>query len=89
MGAANPADRGLLQHRRAAHISDDGRCLFRPDQRCGAVSIAERGQPQPRSNAAGQEIVSFVKYREDGHTFGRQWRRSIERTVAFFDDHLD
>ena len=38
--------------------------------------------------AAGKD-VTFVKYRGEGHTFERQWRRSIERTVAFFDKHLD
>jgi hypothetical protein len=35
------------------------------------------------------EDVTFVRYRGEGHTFERQWRRSIERTVAFFDGHLD
>jgi uncharacterized protein len=38
--------------------------------------------------AAGKD-VTFVKYRGEGHTFERQWRRSIERTVAFFDKHRD
>jgi len=38
--------------------------------------------------ASGKD-VTFVKYRGEGHTFDRQWRRSIERTVAFFDKHLD
>jgi dipeptidyl aminopeptidase/acylaminoacyl peptidase len=33
--------------------------------------------------------VTFVKYRGEGHTFERDWQRSIERTVAFFDRHLD
>jgi dipeptidyl aminopeptidase/acylaminoacyl peptidase len=37
--------------------------------------------------AAGTD-VTFVKYRGEGHTFDRQWQRSIERTVAFFDKHL-
>jgi dipeptidyl aminopeptidase/acylaminoacyl peptidase len=32
--------------------------------------------------------VTFVTYRGEGHTFERQWHRSIERTVAFFRDHL-
>jgi dipeptidyl aminopeptidase/acylaminoacyl peptidase len=38
--------------------------------------------------AAGKD-VTFVKYRGEGHTFERQWQRSIERTLAFFDKHLD
>jgi acetyl esterase/lipase len=38
--------------------------------------------------AAGND-VTFVKYRGEGHTFERQWQRSIERTVAYFDKHLD
>jgi dipeptidyl aminopeptidase/acylaminoacyl peptidase len=38
---------------------------------------------------AADKDVAFVRYRGEGHTFERQWRRSIERTVAFFDDHLD
>jgi hypothetical protein len=38
--------------------------------------------------AAGKD-VTFVKYRGEGHTFERQWQRSIERTVAYFDKHLD
>ena len=38
--------------------------------------------------AAGKD-VTFVKYRGEGHTFDRQWRRSIERTTAFFDKHLN
>ena len=38
--------------------------------------------------AAGKD-VTFVKYRGEGHTFERQWRRSIERTAAFFDKRLD
>ena len=38
--------------------------------------------------AAGKD-VTFVKYRGEGHTFDRQWQRSIERTVSFFDKHLD
>ena len=38
--------------------------------------------------AAGKD-VTFVKYRGEGHTFERRWRRSSERTVAFFDKHLD
>jgi dienelactone hydrolase len=38
--------------------------------------------------AAGKD-VTFVKYRGEGHTFDRQWRRSIERTTSFFDKHLD
>jgi dipeptidyl aminopeptidase/acylaminoacyl peptidase len=33
--------------------------------------------------------VTFVRYRGEGHTFERQWQRSIERTVSFFDKHLD
>jgi dipeptidyl aminopeptidase/acylaminoacyl peptidase len=39
-------------------------------------------------NAAGKD-VTFVKYRGEGHRFERQWRRSIERTADFFDEHLD
>ena len=38
--------------------------------------------------AAGKD-VTFVKYRGEGHTFDRQWQRSIERSVAFFDKHLE
>ena len=38
--------------------------------------------------AAGKD-VTFVKYRGEGHRFDRQWQRSIERTVDFFDTHLD
>jgi dipeptidyl aminopeptidase/acylaminoacyl peptidase len=38
--------------------------------------------------AAGKD-VTFVKYRGEGHTFARQWQRSIERTADFFDKHLD
>ncbi|MCE3277655.1 MAG: peptidase prolyl oligopeptidase active site protein [Propionibacteriaceae bacterium] len=38
--------------------------------------------------AAGKD-VTFVRYRGEGHTFERQWRRSIERTVDFFDKHLN
>ena len=38
--------------------------------------------------AAGKD-VTFVKYRGEGHTFDRQWRRSIEQTTAFFDKHLN
>jgi dipeptidyl aminopeptidase/acylaminoacyl peptidase len=38
--------------------------------------------------AAGKD-VTFVKYRGEGHTFERQWHRSIERTLAFFDKHLE
>jgi dipeptidyl aminopeptidase/acylaminoacyl peptidase len=38
--------------------------------------------------AAGKD-VTFIKYRGEGHTFGRQWQRSIERTVAFFDKNLN
>jgi nicotinamidase-related amidase len=38
--------------------------------------------------AAGKD-VTFVKYRCEGHTFERQWQRSIERIVAYFDKHLD
>jgi dipeptidyl aminopeptidase/acylaminoacyl peptidase len=38
--------------------------------------------------AAGKD-VTFVRYRGEGHTFERQWQRSIERTVSFFDKHLD
>jgi dipeptidyl aminopeptidase/acylaminoacyl peptidase len=37
--------------------------------------------------AAGKD-VTFVRYRGEGHTFERQWQRSIERTVSFFDKHL-
>lgn len=33
--------------------------------------------------------VTFVRYRGEGHTFERQWQRSIQRTVEFFDKHLD
>jgi dipeptidyl aminopeptidase/acylaminoacyl peptidase len=32
--------------------------------------------------------VEFVRYRGEGHTFEAQWRRSIRRTVSFFDSHL-
>jgi dipeptidyl aminopeptidase/acylaminoacyl peptidase len=33
--------------------------------------------------------VTFHRYRGAGHTFeGATWRRSIERTADFFDDHL-
>jgi dipeptidyl aminopeptidase/acylaminoacyl peptidase len=39
-------------------------------------------------NAAGKD-VTFVKYRGEGHTFARQWQRSIERTADFFDKNLD
>jgi dipeptidyl aminopeptidase/acylaminoacyl peptidase len=39
-------------------------------------------------NAAGKDIT-FVKYRDEGHTFERQWQRSIGRTVSFFDKHMD
>jgi dipeptidyl aminopeptidase/acylaminoacyl peptidase len=38
--------------------------------------------------AAGKD-VTFVRYRREGHTFEGQWQRSIERTVDFFDKHLD
>jgi dipeptidyl aminopeptidase/acylaminoacyl peptidase len=38
--------------------------------------------------AAGKD-VTFVKYRGEGHRFEGQWQRSIERTVDFFDRHLD
>jgi dipeptidyl aminopeptidase/acylaminoacyl peptidase len=38
--------------------------------------------------AAGKD-VTFVRYRGEGHTFERQWQRSIERTASFFDKHLD
>jgi dipeptidyl aminopeptidase/acylaminoacyl peptidase len=34
--------------------------------------------------------VTYHRYRGAGHTFeGRTWQRSIERTVDFFDEHLD
>jgi dipeptidyl aminopeptidase/acylaminoacyl peptidase len=33
--------------------------------------------------------VTFVRYRGEAHTFEGQWQRSIERTVSFFDKHLD
>jgi dipeptidyl aminopeptidase/acylaminoacyl peptidase len=33
--------------------------------------------------------VTYVSYRGEGHTFEGQWRRSIERTADFFDQHLD
>lgn len=34
--------------------------------------------------------VTFYRYRGAGHTFeGATWRRSIERTVDFFDEHLN
>jgi dipeptidyl aminopeptidase/acylaminoacyl peptidase len=33
--------------------------------------------------------VTFRTYRGEGHTFERQWQTSIERTVDFFDRHLD
>jgi dipeptidyl aminopeptidase/acylaminoacyl peptidase len=38
--------------------------------------------------AAGKD-VTFVTYTGEGHTFDRRWQRSIERTVAFFDKHLE
>jgi uncharacterized protein len=38
--------------------------------------------------AAGKD-VTFVTYSAEGHTFERRWQRSIERTVAFFDKHLE
>ena len=37
---------------------------------------------------AGKD-VTLLTYRGEGHTFERQWQRSIERTVAFFERHLD
>jgi dipeptidyl aminopeptidase/acylaminoacyl peptidase len=34
--------------------------------------------------------VTFRRYKGAGHTFeGATWQRSIERTVDFFDEHLD
>ena len=34
--------------------------------------------------------VTFHRYKGAGHTFeGAAWQRSIERTVDFFDEHLD
>jgi len=33
--------------------------------------------------------VTFVRYRGEGHTFERQWQRSIERTVDFLEKNLD
>lgn len=34
--------------------------------------------------------VTFRRYQGSGHTFeGAAWQRSIERTVDFFDEHLD
>ena len=34
--------------------------------------------------------VTFHRYKGAGHTFeGATWQRSIERTVDFFDEHLD
>jgi dipeptidyl aminopeptidase/acylaminoacyl peptidase len=38
---------------------------------------------------AAEKDVTFVKYRGEGHTFERQWQRSILRTVSFFDKHMD
>jgi dipeptidyl aminopeptidase/acylaminoacyl peptidase len=38
---------------------------------------------------AADKDVTFVRYRGEGHTFEGQWQRSIERTVDFFDKHLD
>ena len=38
---------------------------------------------------AADKDVTFVRYRGEGHTFAGQWQRSIERTVDFFDKHLD
>jgi len=38
---------------------------------------------------AEDKDVTFLRYRGEGHTFERQWQRSIERTVSFFDKHLD
>ena len=38
---------------------------------------------------AADNDVTFVRYRGEGHTFEGQWQRSIERTVDFFDKHLD
>ena len=32
--------------------------------------------------------VTLRMYEGEGHTFEGQWRRSIERTTAFFDEHL-
>jgi dipeptidyl aminopeptidase/acylaminoacyl peptidase len=32
--------------------------------------------------------ATLVRYRGEGHTFERQWLRSIRRTDAFFDRHL-
>ena len=37
---------------------------------------------------AAHKDVTFVRYRGEGHTFERQWERSIQRTVAFFDKQL-
>jgi dipeptidyl aminopeptidase/acylaminoacyl peptidase len=42
-----------------------------------------------RALKAEGKDVTFVKYRGEGHTFERQWQRSIERTVSFFDKNLD
>ena len=36
---------------------------------------------------AGKD-VTFYRYRGEGHTVEAQWRRSIERTADFFDEHL-
>lgn len=36
----------------------------------------------------GGADVTFYRYRGEGHTFESQWRRSIERTTDFFDQHL-
>jgi dipeptidyl aminopeptidase/acylaminoacyl peptidase len=37
----------------------------------------------------GGKDVTFVRYRGEGHTFQRQWQRSIERTAEFFEKNLD
>ncbi|KAB1146713.1 alpha/beta fold hydrolase [Streptomyces luteolifulvus] len=37
--------------------------------------------------AAGKD-VRLVTYPGEGHTFGPQWRRSMDVTMAFFDRHL-
>lgn len=58
MRAADPTDHGFLQRRFAGYVSDNGRDLLCPDQRCSAVCLAEHGGPQPsESNAAGQKDV--------------------------------
>ena len=42
-----------------------------------------------RTLRAADKDVTYLSYRGEGHTFEGQWRRSIERTADFFDQHLD